>query len=66
MYEKKSPVEVGDEIEAKIEGVGEKGDKMVKQEGLIIFVPSDKNEGETIKLKITRVSSKVAFGEEIK
>ena len=57
-----APVNVGDELDLKIEAVGEKGDGIAKVKGFVIFVPNAK-EGETVKVKITRVLRKVGFGE---
>src|SRR3989338_5782254 len=57
-----APVNVGDEIELKIEAVGEKGDGIAKVKGFVIFVPGVK-QGETVKVRITKVLRKVCFGE---
>ena len=57
-----SPVKVGDIVDVKIEAVGEKGDGIAKVKGFVIFVPNAK-EGETVKIKITKVLRKVGFGE---
>ncbi|MFH0868366.1 MAG: TRAM domain-containing protein, partial [Candidatus Woesearchaeota archaeon] len=34
-----APVKVGDEIDVKIEAVGEKGDGIAKKDGFVLFVP---------------------------
>ena|SRR3989338_1729891 len=57
-----SPVNVGDEIEVKIEAVGEKGDGIAKKDGFVLFVPNTK-EGDTVKIKITKVLRRVGFAE---
>ncbi len=57
-----APVKVGEEVEVKIEAVGEKGDGIAKIKGFVIFVPNAK-EGETVKVRITKVLRKVGFGE---
>lgn len=57
-----APVKVGDEVNVKIESVGEKGDGVAKIKGFVIFVPNTK-EGDEVKIKITRVLRKVGFGE---
>lgn len=57
-----APVNVGDEIELKIEAVGEKGDGIAKVKGFVIFVPGVK-QGETVNVRITKVLRKVGFGE---
>ena len=46
-----APVKVGDEIDVKIEAVGEKGDGIAKQEGFVLFVPNTK-EGQEVKIRI--------------
>src|SRR3989344_3493828 len=57
-----APVNVGDEIDLKIEAVGEKGDGIAKIKGFVIFVPNAK-QGEEVKVRITKVLRKVGFGE---
>jgi predicted RNA-binding protein with TRAM domain len=56
------PVKVGEEFDARVEAVGEKGDGVVKKNGFVIFVPGVK-EGQNIKVRVTRVLRKVGFGE---
>lgn len=57
-----APVQVGDEIDVKIEAVGEKGDGIAKIKGFVIFVPNVK-QGDDVKVRITKVLRKVGFGE---
>ena len=57
-----APVKVGDEIDVKIEAVGEKGDGIAKKDGFVLFVPNTK-EGDEVKIKITRVLRRVGFAE---
>lgn len=57
-----APVQVGQEIDVKIEAVGEKGDGIAKIKGFVIFVPNVKA-GDEVKIKITKVLRKVGFGE---
>ena len=59
-----APIKVGDEFEVKIEGVGEKGDGIAKKDGFVVFVPNVK-EGETVKVKVTRVLRKFGFAEKV-
>ena len=59
-----APVKVGDEIEVKIEAVGEKGDGIAKKDGFVLFVSNTK-EGDEVKIRITRVLRKVGFAEVI-
>ncbi|MCH8329181.1 MAG: TRAM domain-containing protein [Nanoarchaeota archaeon] len=57
-----APVKVGDEIDVKIEAVGEKGDGIAKKDGFVLFVPNTK-EGQEVKIRITKVLRKVGFAE---
>ena len=57
-----APVNVGDELNVKIEAVGEKGDGIAKQEGFVLFVPNTK-EGQEVKIRVTKVLRKVGFAE---
>jgi len=57
-----APVNVGDEVDVKIEAVGEKGDGIAKIEGFVLFVPNAK-EGQEVKIRITKVLQKVGFAE---
>ena len=60
--ERAAPVNVGDEIDVKIEAVGEKGDGIAKKEGFVLFVPNTK-EGQEVKIRVTKVLQKVGFAE---
>ena len=57
-----APVNVGDEIEVKIEAVGEKGDGIARKEGFVLFVPNTK-EGDEVKIRVSRVLRNVGFAE---
>lgn len=59
-----APVKVGDILDVKIEAVGEKGDGVAKKDGFVLFVPNTK-EGQEVKIKVTRVLSKVGFAEAV-
>lgn len=59
-----APVKEGDELEVKIEAVGEKGDGIAKVNGFVLFVPKTK-EGEVVKIRVTRVLKNVGFAEKI-
>ncbi len=59
-----APVREGDELEVKIEAVGEKGDGIAKVDGFVLFVPKTK-EGEVVKIRVTRVLKNVGFAEKI-
>jgi len=60
--QKFAPVKVGDELDVKIEAVGEKGDGIAKKEGFVLFVPNAK-EGQEVRIKVTRVLRNVGFAE---
>ena len=57
-----APVKVGDELEVKIEAVGEKGDGIAKKDGFVLFIPNAK-EGQQCKIKVTKVLRRVGFAE---
>ena len=59
---RQAPVNVGDELNVKIEAVGEKGDGIAKKDGFVLFVPNTK-EGQEVKIKVTKVLRKVGFAE---
>ncbi len=57
-----APVKVGDELDVKIESVGGQGDGVAKVDGFVLFVPGGK-EGDTVRVRVTRVLRKVGFAE---
>lgn len=57
-----SPLNVGDTYDVSIEDVGREGDGIARVEGFVVFVPSTKK-GDNVKIKITKVSRRVGFGE---
>ena len=59
-----APVKVGDELNVKIEAVGEKGDGIAKKDGFVLFIPGTK-QGDEVRVKITKVLPKVGFAEVI-
>lgn len=56
------PVEVGHELDIKIEAVGEKGDGVAKVKGFVLFVPGTK-EGDNVRVKVTKVLRNMGFAE---
>lgn len=56
------PVEEGKTYSIKIEGLGKEGDGIGRVNGFVVIVPGTK-EGQTVKVRITKVARKVAFGE---
>ncbi|MEM4336919.1 MAG: TRAM domain-containing protein [Candidatus Woesearchaeota archaeon] len=59
-----SPVKVGEELDVRIEAVGAQGDGIAKKNGFVLFVPGTK-EGDNVRVRVTKVSSKVGFAEVI-
>jgi predicted RNA-binding protein with TRAM domain len=57
-----SPINVGETYDAKIEDVGREGDGIARIEGFVCFVPNTKK-GDEVKIRVTKVSRRVAFAE---
>ncbi len=57
-----SPISVGETYDVKIEDVGREGDGIARVEGFVVFVPNTKK-GESVKIRVTKVSRRVAFAE---
>ncbi len=57
----KPPINEGEEYTAFIDNVGVKGDGVLRVKGFVVFVPGVKK-GDYIKVKISKVLPKVAFG----
>lgn len=57
-----APVKVGEELDVKIEAVGEKGDGVAKIKGFVLFVPNTK-EGDEVRVRVTKVFRKMGFAE---
>ena len=57
-----APVNVGDELDVKIEAVGEKGDGIAKKNGFVLFVPNTST-GDEVRIRVKKVLSKVGFAE---
>lgn len=60
--EAKPPVNEGEEYTAIVANVGEKGDGILRIQGFVVFVPGV-NKGDFVKIRVTKVLPKVAFGE---
>ena len=58
------PVSEGQEVDVRIESVGDKGDGVARVEGFVVFVPGT-TKGDTCKIRIKKVLSSVAFAEKI-
>ena len=59
-----APVKVGDELDVKIDNMGDKGDGVAKKDGFVLFVPGTKKDDE-VRIRVTRVLQKVGFAEVI-
>ncbi|RME54847.1 TRAM domain-containing protein, partial [Candidatus Woesearchaeota archaeon] len=57
-----APIKEGDEIDVKVVALGEKGDGIAKVKGFVVIVP-EANEGDELRVRITRVLKKAAFAE---
>lgn len=57
-----APVRVGDELDVKIEAVGEKGDGVARKDGFVLFVPNTK-EGDEVHVRVTKVLRRMGFAE---
>ncbi|MEK6963572.1 MAG: TRAM domain-containing protein [Nanoarchaeota archaeon] len=57
-----APVKEGDEFEATIEALGEKGDGIARKDGFVIFVPGVA-QGDKVRIRVVKVLQKVGFGE---
>jgi predicted RNA-binding protein with TRAM domain len=62
LNDKKPPVKEGEEHSAIVGNVGEKGDGILRIKGFVVFVPRVEK-GDFVKIRITKVLPKVAFGE---
>ncbi|MBD3203805.1 TRAM domain-containing protein [Candidatus Woesearchaeota archaeon] len=63
-FQRFAPINVGDEIDVKIEAIGEKGDGIAKVEGFVLIVPNT-SKGDQVRVKVTKVLRRVGFGEVI-
>ncbi len=61
-YRRNAPIEEGDVLDVKIESLGREGDGIAKVEGFVVFVPQA-DVGDEVQIRITKVTSKVAFGD---
>ncbi|HEY7587691.1 MAG TPA: TRAM domain-containing protein [Thermoplasmata archaeon] len=59
------PVEEGKVYEATIEDIGREGDGLARIQNFVVFVPGTKI-GDQVKIKITKVHRRMAFGEVVK
>ena len=59
-----APVREGDELDVKIEAVGEKGDGIAKKQGFVLFIPKTKA-GDEVRVRVTKVLKNAGFAEVI-
>lgn len=64
MKEQKPPISEGEEVNVRIESVGEKGDGIARVHGFVVFIP-DVQAGDECKIKVTKVLQKVGFGKKL-
>ena len=66
MFERKrvAPVREGDEIDVRIEAVGEKGDGIAKTQGFVLFIPGTRS-GDEVRVRVTKVLKSAGFAEVI-
>lgn len=57
-----APVKEGQEVDVKIEALGEKGDGIAKVDNFVLFVPNTKV-GDEVRIRVTKVLRKVGFAE---
>ena len=62
---KRSPVELGEELEVDIKELSSKGEGIARVQGLVINVPDTKLD-DHVKVKITQIRGKAANAEKIK
>ncbi len=60
--DRRAPVNVGETYDVTIGDVGKEGDGVARIEGFVVFVPNTKK-GDSVKIRITKVSRRVAFAE---
>lgn len=63
-YNRFAPVKEGDEIDVKIEALGDKGDGIAKKDGFVLVVPGTKVNDE-VRVRVTKVLRRVGFAEVI-
>ena len=62
MNQQEPPVIVGETYDVSINAVGGKGDGIAKVKGFVVFVPGVQ-QGDYVKIRITKVLPKVGFAE---
>ncbi len=57
-----APVSEGEELDVRIEAIGEKGDGIAKKNGFVLVIPGTQINDE-VRIKVTKVLRKVGFAE---
>ena len=57
-----APVREGDEIDVKIEAIGDKGDGIAKKDGFVLVIPGTQVNDE-VRVRVTKVLRRVGFAE---
>jgi len=57
-----APVKEGDEIDVKIEALGDKGDGIAKKDGFVLVIPGTQVNDE-VRVRVTKVLRRVGFAE---
>lgn len=63
-YNRFAPVKEGDELDVKIEALGDKGDGIAKKDGFVLVIPGTKVNDE-VRVRVTKVLRRVGFAEVI-
>jgi predicted RNA-binding protein with TRAM domain len=63
-FSRVAPVSEGDELDVKIEALGDKGDGIAKKNGFVLVVPNTQVNDE-VRIRVTKVLRKVGFAEVI-
>jgi predicted RNA-binding protein with TRAM domain len=63
-FDRGAPVQEGEELDVKIEALGEKGDGIAKKNGFVLVIPGTQVNDE-VRIKVTKVLKKVGFAEVI-
>ncbi|NTV23741.1 MAG: TRAM domain-containing protein [Nanoarchaeota archaeon] len=63
-FQRSAPVKEGDELDVRIEALGEKGDGIAKKNGFVLVIPGTQVNDE-VKVRVTKVLKKVGFAEVI-
>ncbi len=61
-FNRTAPVKEGDELDVKIEALGDKGDGIAKKDGFVLVIPGTAVNDE-VRVRVTKVLRKVGFAE---